>query len=441
MTSHCTHIPNALSLTLTCIASCSAFGQQTCGDWQRVPTLSPGGISTLLIDVEFSTSQNGIAVGTWSDGILSRRPMIQEWDGSAWRLTDLPDSSHLGTSPSIEGVGIAGNDLWVVGSVITPYPTDHMPLITRRHAGAWDSLAQPTLRPQNTYPFAARGGFAYDVAGVDANDIWVVGTATGYGDATATSVALALHFDGSSWVDVPVPTIGNRTNSIENISVSTPDNAWGVGYWRNIGGAYQALIVRWDGSSWQRVQNPGEGNGGGDAVCVVALSPSDVWVSGNFNSGVDHLIHWNGSSWDVVDAGLPGPFASFAANAPDDIWASCAISSTFYHYDGNAWTPAGNPAIPGSQYVLRGWGMAALGPCEIWSVGGWSNGTSQFTLAERLTPSCAADFNQDGIIDFFDYLDFVDAFAGNLPAADFNRDAIIDFFDYLDFVDRFAVGC
>ncbi len=54
---------------------------------------------------------------------------------------------------------------------------------------------------------------------------------------------------------------------------------------------------------------------------------------------------------------------------------------------------------------------------------------------------CPADFNQDGIVDFFDYLDFVDAFSANVLSADFNGDMVIDFFDYLDFVDAFSGGC
>lgn len=54
---------------------------------------------------------------------------------------------------------------------------------------------------------------------------------------------------------------------------------------------------------------------------------------------------------------------------------------------------------------------------------------------------CPADFNQDGSVDFFDYLDFVDAFSSGDSAADFNADASIDFFDYLDFVDAFSAGC
>jgi hypothetical protein len=56
-------------------------------------------------------------------------------------------------------------------------------------------------------------------------------------------------------------------------------------------------------------------------------------------------------------------------------------------------------------------------------------------------PVCTADFNSDGVVDFFDYLDFVAAFSGNEGSADFNVDGVIDFFDYLDFVAAFSSGC
>ena len=55
--------------------------------------------------------------------------------------------------------------------------------------------------------------------------------------------------------------------------------------------------------------------------------------------------------------------------------------------------------------------------------------------------ACRADFNMDGSVDFFDYLDFVDAFSTNAANSDFNHDGSIDFFDYLDFVDAFSIGC
>lgn len=57
------------------------------------------------------------------------------------------------------------------------------------------------------------------------------------------------------------------------------------------------------------------------------------------------------------------------------------------------------------------------------------------------TNPCPADFNNDGVVDFFDYLDFVGEFAGASPVADFNTDGIVDFFDYLDFVSAFSTAC
>lgn len=54
---------------------------------------------------------------------------------------------------------------------------------------------------------------------------------------------------------------------------------------------------------------------------------------------------------------------------------------------------------------------------------------------------CYDDFNRDGVVDFFDYLDFVAAFSVESPSADVNADAIVDFFDYLDFVAQFSEGC
>jgi hypothetical protein len=52
--------------------------------------------------------------------------------------------------------------------------------------------------------------------------------------------------------------------------------------------------------------------------------------------------------------------------------------------------------------------------------------------------SSLADFNSDAVVDFFDYLDFVQAFSTNDPTADFNNDQSIDFFDYLDFLQIFS---
>ncbi len=68
-------------------------------------------------------------------------------------------------------------------------------------------------------------------------------------------------------------------------------------------------------------------------------------------------------------------------------------------------------------------------------------GDSIYITRAWIARACPSDFNDDGIVDFFDYLDYVETFASGVAESDFNADGVVDFFDYLDFVARFATGC
>ncbi|MEK6701363.1 MAG: endonuclease/exonuclease/phosphatase family protein [Planctomycetota bacterium] len=64
---------------------------------------------------------------------------------------------------------------------------------------------------------------------------------------------------------------------------------------------------------------------------------------------------------------------------------------------------------------------------------------------EVLAPSCPADFDGDGTVDFFDYDTFVNCFEGVVcppgKTADFDADGTVDFFDYDAFVVAFETPC
>lgn len=70
-----------------------------------------------------------------------------------------------------------------------------------------------------------------------------------------------------------------------------------------------------------------------------------------------------------------------------------------------------------------------------------SNVCGSVTSNQATLRICLADFNLDGTLDLFDYLDFVASFSSNDPISDFNLDQVVDFFDYLDFVAEFSAGC
>jgi hypothetical protein len=91
---------------------------------------------------------------------------------------------------------------------------------------------------------------------------------------------------------------------------------------------------------------------------------------------------------------------------------------------------------PGNVQAVSG-PIDMNGRGQIVFAGVLSNGTVALMTVEP----CLADFNNDGVVDLFDYLDFVQVFADNAPEADFNNDLVIDLFDYLDYVQAFAEGC
>ncbi len=113
-----------------------------------------------------------------------------------------------------------------------------------------------------------------------------------------------------------------------------------------------------------------------------------------------------------------------------------ATSNTEFHYQ---WLLEGNEIFGAtdSRFDIEEVTVGDIGmyECVVTNDCGSVTGNAAFLSV------CRPDFNHDQTVDFFDYLDFVDAFANALPSADFNRDGVLDFFDYLDFVDAFSTGC
>ncbi len=55
--------------------------------------------------------------------------------------------------------------------------------------------------------------------------------------------------------------------------------------------------------------------------------------------------------------------------------------------------------------------------------------------------TCVADWNADGVLDFFDVQGFLAAYSAGQPSADLTGDGLFDFFDVLRFLSLFSGGC
>lgn len=64
-----------------------------------------------------------------------------------------------------------------------------------------------------------------------------------------------------------------------------------------------------------------------------------------------------------------------------------------------------------------------------------------WVLANMARPPCDADFNGDGVADFFDVSAFLNAYSDAKYSADWNGDGAFDFFDVQAFLAAFSQGC
>ena len=57
------------------------------------------------------------------------------------------------------------------------------------------------------------------------------------------------------------------------------------------------------------------------------------------------------------------------------------------------------------------------------------------------TPGCEADFNGDGVLNFFDVSSFIVLYSNGDAAADLNHDDRLSFFDVSRFLELYQAGC
>jgi hypothetical protein len=271
-------------------------------------------------------------------------------------------------------------DVWAVGVQATFTSND--PLALHWDGTSWSSVPVPTPVPDcEDGNIQWAGNSLISVDGTAANDVWAVG-----GDCYGIHPLLE-HWNGGAWTIVPGPQPpGGNWATLYGVEAISSSNVWAVGY----AGSETPLMEHFNGQSWSIVSVPG----GGYLGALAATGPNDVWAVGGGNSG-PVVEHFNGSQWSLVS--IPHPSGGYlddvTALSPTNVWAvgSQGLSATrtlVMHYDGKSWTvvPSPNPSERAdADNDLRG--VAAVGPNDIWAVGMYQNEQTAIhqhrTLAEH----------------------------------------------------------
>jgi hypothetical protein len=234
-----------------------------------------------------------------------------------------------------------------------------------------------------TAPFTLQNGFFIDGV-TERMDTRRVNGIFGLGGVVLASTVPPLPYDHTNYM-----FIGGEFQRAGGITVNNV-SPWHGDHWhwmaQGVNGHVRAMTM-WD---------DGSGNG------------PELYVTGDFTSasGLDtpHIAKWDGTAWAAVPAGgLSGPGHAMAVwDAGDGLGPTLWVAGAF--------TAAGGRS---SQRVARL--IGCLG--------------------------CPGDWDRDGVIDFNDFLAFLNDFTTARPRADLNADGSVDFNDLLAFLNLFNTGC
>jgi hypothetical protein len=240
----------------------------------------------------------------------------------------------------------------------------------------WDGTTWTNVPGPNPGWSATASG----VAALATNDVWTVGSYDNH--------SMITHWDSTGWIIVPSPDIGPYGTFLKGVAAVGPNDIWAVGqHYINTNTNYQTAVLHWDGTGWSVVPSPSNGTNS-SFTRIAARTANDIWAVGYDDGGGTSYQtlaeHWDGTSWTIVPTPPNGMLNDVAAVGANDVWAVGSTGNNYtatliLHWDGTNWTIVPSPNL-GSQ---RNWlnGIEAITANDIWVVGGYNNGTSDQTLA------------------------------------------------------------
>jgi hypothetical protein len=207
------------------------------------------------------------------------------------------------------------------------------------------------------------------VTAVTSAEAWAVG---GIGEPELPTAVAIMRWDGDRWLPVAAPSAGTTLNELRAVDASEPNDVWAVGR-TSSGFGEQPLVLHYDGTGWSNVQLPSEVAGVLDGV--VALSPTDVWAVGSVGDPAASLeralvLHWDGTVWAEVEVGqaIGGGKAALvdvAGVTPTDLWAVGYhhFNPLILRFDGEAWSQSPTE-VHGTVHAIE-----AFATSQVWAVG------------------------------------------------------------------------
>jgi hypothetical protein len=364
------------------------LGSDPCGVWKTRLTPDVANSShSILRDVATVSSNEAWAVGhqtILSLGNYLTVPLVQHWDGVAWTVvpTPIPEPYANGANCGFYSVAVVGpNEVWAAGwqnkQDAAGYIGTHM-MVQRWNGSQWTLIDTPmpgTLQLQS-----ASGDLIRGIEVISPNDIWFVGDWVSI--SGPSQPALALHWDGSNFTIHSTPYFSNGGHGLEDVSATGPNDVWAVGGAGDGDWGINSYVIHFDGSNWSQIYLPTPGIIQ-RLFAVEAIAPNDVWACGQTQIGNEifpWFVHWNGTQFSEVPS--PGGTLGLHAFSSNDVYSA---GGGVFHWDGAAWTSIAGD-LDDSVGVSFG-GIHGTSQCALIAVGREIVGSDLKTYAAHVVPS------------------------------------------------------
>lgn len=396
-------------------------------NWRPLSTGLSGTVYAL------ATLPNGhvVAAGSFTSSGSTSLTNIARWDGSQWFPLALGLSGEPFTNANVYALLALPNGDLIAGGAFTKTGTFVLGHIARWNGTIWSRVGGSVLTD------------VYALAALPDGSIVANGLSNGVG-----------RWNGTAWSRLG----GTFDGNILSLKTLANGNLIAGGQFTRASLTLANGIAQWDGTTWSPL---GTGISSTDPpsypryVAALTESPSGILNVGGYFETAGDLVspYFARYAFTLIEPSItqhpaflticPAATANFSVTA-----AGTDPLSYHWQYESpaNNWTDLDEGTNTNIGFItgvhspsisITNLGSAAASNYRVVI----TNTCGTIISNPAALTLCHADFNCDNTTDFFDYLDFVQAFADNDPTADFNNDAVIDYFDYLAFVQSFSTGC
>ena len=349
------------------------------------PRATAVGVSNVLVGVAVAPGGKAWTVGSWFEGTLQRN-LVEQWAGRAWRQQPSPYVGGPAAQDSFSGVAaVSGTSAWAVG-ISSTGPVVRT-VIERWNGTAWHRVPSPTP------PGSVSAGFLDGVAALSRSSAWAVGS--------YDTRCLAARWNGVAWKRIPVPSPpGAVSCTLTKVAVLSPSSAWAVGDYYT-GKANLTLIEHWNGKAWKPMASPSPGGRSRFNVLagIAVTSPFNAWAVGFYQTADSYqplILHWNGKTWRrVASPALGGAYTqtflrAVSTQSANNAWAvgtfgnATSSQTVVLHWNGKAWKRVPSPNPGGLAQVNALYGVAAS-RFGTWAVGYYTTNGYDRTLVLHWT--------------------------------------------------------